>query len=217
MKLFLYTLKVWLTTVISALPAVIYTALMEYWFSPGDVSASMAIILLNTLPFAIGFWLIARFQYKRNSPVLRKKLWLGCWGIISIFFFGMNFISPRTFEWWGFLLLWLGFIISLIVYKLPYRKPIAVTDYLKGRHVLLRVQENNLQLHGIIVSELNIWPIKVKLHDNQPNSLLELRSLQPDELFTSLNYQTAVKVKAFTADRGEFLFNAVLELDHTLN
>ena len=110
-----------------------------------------------------------------------------------------------------------SFVFALFFFRLPSRQPLTVTDNLKGRHILLRIHENNLLLRGTVLSELNIWPIKIKLQDNSPHSLLDLHSFQEDELFTSLNYQTSVKVKVFTPDRKEFLFTGTLELDHTLN
>ncbi len=39
-----------------------------------------------------------------------------------------------------------SFVFTLFLYRLPSRLSLTVTGNLKGRHILLRIQENNLLL-----------------------------------------------------------------------
>lgn len=219
MKSFLYALKVWITVI--PVTFIVFFIIITfgngaYDFMPAFLPVAAMFAVVYTLPLAMVLWLSTALLYKKDIPLRTKKCWLALWGVLSLLL-AINFIPASPLLLLLSLVCMTGaFLVVLWLYKLPSRQVISVTDHLKGRHILLRVQENNLLLHGIVVSELNIWPIQVKLY-NQPDSLLELRSFQPDELFTTLTYQNSVKVKAFTAERGEFLFYAVLELDHTLN
>ncbi|RPD41976.1 hypothetical protein [Chitinophaga barathri] len=216
MQLFLYTLKVWLPSVFLALIYQMFFIGDETWSWTGFGSVFL-FSLVFSIPFALVCWFIAGALYKRDIPLQKKKIILACASLTTFFvstFFITGNIRPTpdiTFPFSGM------FIIALLIFRLPSRTPLTVSDYLKGRHILLRVPENNLMLRGIVLSELNIWPIKIKLQDNAPHMLLDLHSMQEDEVFTSLSDQTTVQVKAFTAGRKEFLFTGTLELDHTLN
>jgi hypothetical protein len=220
MKIFLYALKVWATVVLCTVLA--FTLFI--WkpvpsLSVGHIFSGMSVVMLYTIPFAFFFWLTAFVYSKKDVQLYKKKVQVGLWGILFLLltiFFLIIPSSPLKAVLITFTML-TSFVTSIWIYQLPSRKPSTITSNLKGRHILLRIQENNLLLRGIVLSELNIWPIKIKLQDNSPHSLLDLHSFQENELFTSLNYQTSVKVKVFTADRKEFLFTGTLELDHTLN
>lgn len=220
MKTFLYALKVWATVVagtfgVLAVRLIITPRLSDFPTAP-YVSAFL-IALVFTFPFALALWLATALLYKKDIPVKKKKRRLVLWGSLTLLL-SVNFMpaSPMFLAAITGVML-VSFVFALFLYRLPSRQSLTVTGNLKGRHILLRIQENNLLLRGIVLSELNIWPIKIKLQDNSPHSLLDLHSFQENELFTSLNYQTSVKVKVFTADRKEFLFTGMLELDHTLN
>lgn len=220
MKVFLYTLKVWATVVVCTFLILAVRIVATPELSDFPVSPFLFVFTLATVatsPFALAVWITTSVLYKKDITVKKKKRRLVLWGSLALLL-GINFMPANPV----YLALILGvmlasFLFALIMFPFPSRKPLTVTDNLKGRHILLRIQENNLLLRGTVLSELNIWPIKIKLQDNSPHTLLDLHSLQEDELFTSLNYQTSVKVKVFTADRKEFLFTGTLELDHTLN
>ena len=221
MKTFLYTLKVWGTTILCVVPVIIYGF---YEFS-SDFTLSFALFafllfLVIKFPFALVSWMAAKFLYKKDMASIKKKRWMMLVNvllqIISVIATPL-FIGSGTTEAVTIVLTLMSMSVFTWLFPFPSHHYLRVSDSLKGRHILLRLQENNLLLHGVVLSELNIWPIKVQLHDKSAHPLLELHSMQQNELFTTLSYQTSVQVKAFTADRLEFLFTATLELDHTLN
>lgn len=220
MKIFLYALKVWATVVLCTVVAFS----LFIWkpvpsLSVGHIFSGLAVVISYTIPFALFFWLTAVVYFKKDIPVNKKKIRVGLCGALFILLNIFLLIvpsSPLKAVIITFTML-TGFVISIWIYKLPSRKPVTITSHLKGRHILLRVPENNLFLRGTVLSELNIWPIKVLLQENAPQTLLDLYSLQENEPFAKLDYQTSVAVKAFTAGRKEYLFTGTLELDHTLN
>ena len=220
MKIFLYTLKVWATVVMAAFGVHFFSLIVTPRLSDFPVSPFIFVFGMASAyaaPFALTVWITAAQLYKKDIPVKKKKRRLLLWGSLALLV-AMNFM-PAAPVYFAVILgvMLASFVFALFFFRLPSRQPLTVTDNLKGRHILLRIHENNLLLRGTVLSELNIWPIKIKLQDNSPHSLLDLHSFQEDELFTSLNYQTSVKVKVFTPDRKEFLFTGTLELDHTLN
>lgn len=221
MKTFLYTLKVWGTMILCVTPVIIYGF---YEFSSGFTLSfalfAFLLFLVVKLPFALVSWLAANYLYKKDMAAIKKKRWMMLVNIllqIAGFFATPLFVGSGTTEAVTVLLALMSMAVFTWLFPFPSHRYLRVSDSLKGRHILLRLQENNLLLHGVVLSELNIWPIKVQLDDKTAHPLLELHSMQPNELFTTLGYQTSVQVKAFTAGRQEFLFTATLELDHTLN